>query len=539
MINGLSLKAKLVNSYIFCAICILATSLSAYIGLKQTIETFTHVSEVNLENMVALGKMQTAQRDIIIAVSLLLGSHSTLSEVTLSKNIATKAENEFEKAAKIYEGIPFVAGEEEQWNDAKKNWKPFMELSYKLISLSFPISKENEALRDHLGAKEFVQLKEDLILKIEKIYNFQLIEKNKWTSLAQNIGALSVLRTLIIVLIGVIISILFGVIISHYLSKLLKNITNKLTEVSNSVASASKQISSSSHKLSSAIQEQASSIQETSASIEEMSAMTQQNAQNATQSQIITAKSQKTVESGRNAIKEMLNAMDDIDASNNEIIKKIEDSNKNISEIIKVISEIGNKTKVINEIVFQTKLLSFNASVEAARAGEHGKGFAVVAEEVGNLAQVSGNASKEITSLLKESTKKVEEIVENTKSQVSRFVEIGKEKVHRGSEVAQSCNIAFEDIAQSINEVSAMMKEISVASNEQASGAEQINHAIRQLDQATQLNATACNETAHIAEQLSSQVENLGAVVNELTDTVNGTKRIESDDQENRYLINT
>ena len=61
------------------------------------------------------------------------------------------------------------------------------------------------------------------------------------------------------------------------------------------------------------------------------------------------------------------------------------ESNKEIQEIVKVIAEIGNKTKVINDIVFQTKLLSFNASVEAARAGENGKGFAVVAEEVGKL----------------------------------------------------------------------------------------------------------------------------------------------------------
>ena len=72
-----------------------------------------------------------------------------------------------------------------------------------------------------------------------------------------------------------------------------------------------------------------------------------------------------------------------------------------------LISEIGNKTKVINDIVFQTKLLSFNASVEAARAGEHGKGFSVVAEEVGNLAHMSGNSAKEITQLLESSINRV------------------------------------------------------------------------------------------------------------------------------------
>lgn len=96
----------------------------------------------------------------------------------------------------------------------------------------------------------------------------------------------------------------------------------------------------------------------------------------------------------------MIHSITEISESNDRIMSQVADGNRKISEIVQVISEIGNKTKVINDIVFQTKLLSFNASVEAARAGEHGKGFAVVAEEVGNLAQMSGNAAKEISDML-------------------------------------------------------------------------------------------------------------------------------------------
>lgn len=68
-------------------------------------------------------------------------------------------------------------------------------------------------------------------------------------------------------------------------------------------------------------------------------------------------------------------AIGEISESNNRILQQVEDSNQKITDIVKVINEIGTKTKVINDIVFQTKLLSFNASVEAARAGEHGKGL--------------------------------------------------------------------------------------------------------------------------------------------------------------------
>lgn len=95
--------------------------------------------------------------------------------------------------------------------------------------------------------------------------------------------------------------------------------------------------------------------------------------------------------------------MREIDSSNKELVKEIERNNTELTKITNMISEINEKTQVINDIVFQTKLLSFNASVEVVRAGEHGKGFAVVAEEVGNLASMSGKASLDISEMLETS----------------------------------------------------------------------------------------------------------------------------------------
>ena len=100
---------------------------------------------------------------------------------------------------------------------------------------------------------------------------------------------------------------------------------------------------------------------------------------------------------GRESVNQMRLSMQDIENSINHMSHQVGESNEQIENIVKIIGEISNKTAIINDIVFQTKLLSFNASVEAARAGEHGKGFAVVAEEVGNLAQMSGTAAKEFT----------------------------------------------------------------------------------------------------------------------------------------------
>lgn len=99
-------------------------------------------------------------------------------------------------------------------------------------------------------------------------------------------------------------------------------------------------------------------------------------------------------------------------------------SNAEVKELVGIINGISERTKVIDEIVFQTKLLSFNASVEAERAGEHGRGFAVVAQKVGNLAQMSGKAAQEISSILKQSIEKSVSVTSNNEKNVAKGAEL-------------------------------------------------------------------------------------------------------------------
>jgi methyl-accepting chemotaxis protein len=204
---------------------------------------------------------------------------------------------------------------------------------------------------------------------------------------------------------------------------------------------------------------------------------------------------------------------------------QITESNQKMADVVNVIQEIGSKTKVINDIVFQTKLLSFNASVEAARAGEHGKGFAVVAEEVGNLAQMSGNAAKEITGLLEDSIKKVESLVIETRSKVETLAQQGKQEVDEGVEVAKRCGQVLGNIVTDSTSVASMASEISSASQEQAQGISEINKAMSQLDQVTQQNSAAGEQAARAAEDLSLQAEVLKTAVDQLVFAIKGDQR--------------
>lgn len=333
---------------------------------------------------------------------------------------------------------------------------------------------------------------------------------------------------------GIIIGFVVATYVLRETSKSINQVIASLTENSGQVTSAAHQIASSSEELSQAATEQASSLEETAASIEEMSSMVQKNAENARRTSQLATDSHSSAEKGKSVVIEMIGAIDDISESNNAIMNQIDDSNQKIGDIVKVISEIGEKTKVINDIVFQTKLLSFNASVEAARAGEHGKGFAVVAEEVGNLAQMSGNAAKEISNMLGESIKKVENMANETKQKVGALISDGKSKVDTGSRIAKQCGDVLSEIVENISTVNQMANEISTACQEQAQGVQEITKAMNQLDQVTQTNAATSEEAASAAEQLSSQSQSLRDTVDVLIRTVKGASAVTESHSENR-----
>lgn len=306
----------------------------------------------------------------------------------------------------------------------------------------------------------------------------------------------------------------------------LTRLSDSLSETAEEVAAASSQIASTSVQLSSGVTEQAAALEETSASMEEMNAMVNRNSENASRSQSFAEGSQKNAVKGKSVVQEMLVSIEQIDHSNSDIMQQVEESNRQMAEIKKLIADIGAKTKVINEIVFQTKLLSFNASVEAARAGEHGKGFAVVAEEVGNLAQMSGGAASEITQILDKSVAQVEAIAEETRTKVEALVSVSKDKVEAGARVARQCDEVLDEIVDGASKMSQMLSEISAGSREQSKGVGEINKAMLQLNGVTHHNTTSAQEASAAADRLSKQASTLRNSVLSLKSTLSGGKEL-------------
>ncbi|EQC48892.1 methyl-accepting chemotaxis protein signaling domain protein [Bacteriovorax sp. BSW11_IV] len=318
---------------------------------------------------------------------------------------------------------------------------------------------------------------------------------------------------------------IFSYYFSQSITKPILNVVARLYQGADHLKKTSSNMETQSERLSSASTQQASSLQETVASVDEISAMIERNTDASNESKDLSGKSNEVATRGKSTIEQMIFAIEDINSSNKDITDEMQHSNQQIQEIVHVIKNIGEKTKVINDIVFQTKLLSFNASVEAARAGEHGKGFAVVAEEVGNLANMSGSAATEISSMLDESIRKVESIVSMTQQKVDGLIVKGKEKVETGTRVAHECGRALDEILSNVRLVNDKVAEIAQASVEQSQGVQEINDAMRQLDEVAHVNSSIANESAGNVRILKNEAVELNSIVEELNNIVTNRRK--------------
>ena len=209
-------------------------------------------------------------------------------------------------------------------------------------------------------------------------------------------------------------------------------------------------------KLNTSSNEAASSLEETAAAIEEITSNIRNNTQN---------------------IAKMATFSNGVTASASEGERLANQTTQSMDEINTQVNLINESITVIDQIAFQTNILSLNAAVEAATAGEAGRGFAVVAAEVRNLAARSAEAAKEIKSIVENATK----------------------KANQGKDIANNMISGYKDLNENISQTINLIQDIEMSSKEQLTGIEQINDAVNQLDQQTQKNAAVASQTHDVA----------------------------------------
>lgn len=276
----------------------------------------------------------------------------------------------------------------------------------------------------------------------------------------------------------------------------------KLRKMSQVLEATSNDITSSSESLSQGVNQQASVVQQTTSAMTEMSGMLAQSTTYSKQSEVVMSSMTQKAKQGMSIMNEMVDAM-----------TSVQQANGQLKQMAKIISEISTKTNVINDIVFKTQLLSFNASIEAARAGQHGRGFSVVAEEVGNLAKMSGNAAQEIAALLNDSEKQVNTIVQTT-----------SERVNAGKSVAEQAMKNFKEIASEISETSVHISNISAATKEQEFGIAQTTEAMSELNKTAEANSGIAQRSNQAANTLKHETKVLSSITRSIHDVLLGKK---------------
>jgi len=280
------------------------------------------------------------------------------------------------------------------------------------------------------------------------------------------------LLAFVFVTLTIFCSLLISIVVRQ-MNQALGGMGFQVSEGAQQVAHAATQMGSISQSLAQGASEQAVSLEQTSASAEQVNHMVQRNAKSSREAAEHTNDANRLLTEANQKLAQMLDSMRDISTSS-----------ERISKII----------RVIDEIAFQTNILSLNAAVEAARAGEAGMGFAVVADEVRNLAQRCSQAAKDTSGLIEES-------IQHSKTGKIRLDEVA---------------LAMHQVTDSAVQVQRLSNEVNAGSEEQARAISQISKAILQIQQVTQQTAASAEEGASAGAQMSAEAEHLQSAVNRM-----------------------
>jgi methyl-accepting chemotaxis protein len=305
--------------------------------------------------------------------------------------------------------------------------------------------------------------------------------------------------------------------------KLLPNI-DVLSDLNDDLSGSSEQVASVSNEISASSQEQIDTLSSTVTASHEIRSMIEKTSEN---SETLRARASQLLDltkAGNRAVEEMVASSQEVKAGMAHFNTEMQQSMEELANALAVIKEIAAKTEIINTIVFQTKLLSFNASVEAARAGEAGKGFAVVAEEVGNLARMSGTAANEISEIVERSLKVAATAIDATRSKIESLTKETLKKSDLGFTNAKACEETFTQMTAKITETNGMIEHITQAAAEQTQGVSQLDESIRMFQEAADRNRLVASMGSEHANEFSQQTDTLSEIVHICETLVRGTK---------------
>ncbi len=366
----------------------------------------------------------------------------------------------------------------------------------------FVLLKESRFESDLLAKKAFLSRISPSVIEAKNLFKHLEVFQEQSTSLAVPANENKVnLSNYWISLLAVGLFWLVGQALAVFITKKLRQVTANVDTSVHNVSTSAENLSTNAQQLSTGAHHQAIELEEAARSLEEIAGMIESNVINTEDSLVFAKNAKNLTEETNGTILSLSDSMREILLSNDRI------------EVFSTrIEEIGAKTEVIDDIVFQTKILSFNASVEAERAGELGRGFGVVAQEVGNLAAMSGQSAIEIASIVKSAMKESREIISENKI-----------RVKKGADLCQLSVKKMRGVIEATEKILESCELVLRASKEQSNGIRQISTSVDSLNQATQSNAGNAETLAESSQYLTQLSISLNSQVVELHRIVDGS----------------
>jgi len=521
MFSNLRIKWKLASLAGVMLAALVVVGVSGYAGIARVGGAMNEIGVVRLpsiQGLLLISEGQTAVTAATLSAAIYENDYQAQDRFREAQQLRARAWAGIAAGRKLYEPLPQTPEEAQLWQRFQGEWSAWKSADDKVGSVLAALAgNRDEQVQRTLFADFYKQYLDSrtLFAKAEASLNQIMALNGKIAQASVQDGGAAVVRSealmvglaLLASLIGIGCSALIARAITQPIEQAVKvaqtvaagdlssRITVSTTEETgqllqalsdmnaglvsivgqvragtDTIATASSQIASGNLDLSSRTEEQASSLEETASSMEELTSTVRQNADNAQQANALAHDASQVAVKGGVVVQQVVQTMEAINGSSRKIVDII---------------------SVIDGIAFQTNILALNAAVEAARAGEQGRGFAVVAGEVRNLAQRSSAAAREIKTLIGDSVGAVD----------------------AGSKLVAEAGGTMSDIVTSVQRVTDIMSEITLATQEQSSGIDQINQAIGQMDQVTQQNAALVEEAAAAAASLQDQAGKLAGVV--------------------------
>ena len=447
-------------------------------------------------------------QDQVLSLGIVGEAHSFLSDFRASAMEALLADLDIKKRLSLIDGseeaLKSLNFRIDKMRDLKGNERARLEIS----KLSKSIDEISQASKEYFVLLREARFESDLLAKkyfvSQIVPNLQIAQKEfSLIELVQAHATKSALQIgepqsqfnfnwVVFLTIGTFWA--FGLILLSLIARKLRQVTLSVDASARSVSVSAKNLSLNSRQLSTGARQQASTLVEAASSLEEISEIIETNVSH-TEDSLSFAKNAKSLTEETNA------TILSLSTSMSEILK----SNERIEVFSTRIEEIGEKTEMIDDIVFQTKILSFNASVEAERAGEMGRGFGVVAQEVGNLAALSGQSAIEIAAIVKSAMKESQEIIAENKL-----------RVKKGAELCQLSVTKMKAVRDATEKILSSCEQVLRASKEQSSSIRQVSTTVDSLSQATQSNSESAQTLAGSSHHLSQLSSSLNSQVLEL-----------------------